>query len=185
MRLSEDDFQALWFNASKKEGYVYAECSEGRTILLSLRMPRFTDQRCQIVIDALRGALHMQHHVCHVTLDTRLPSFLECVEKIGEIGDEARKRAWYTLRVHAPGHPRNMWGNRIVCLFVHECVCVYLHVCICVRVFVYMCVYLYLSVCKSLCVCVCTCKYQTECLCVCTCMCVCVCVYILYLNVYV
>ena len=29
-------------------------------------------------------------YVTHMILDTRLPSFLACVEKIGETGDEAK-----------------------------------------------------------------------------------------------
>ena len=44
--MGEDDFRALWFNASEKESYT--SISEGRTILISLREPRIIDQRCQI-----------------------------------------------------------------------------------------------------------------------------------------
>ena len=52
--VGEDDFGALWFNASEKEGYT--SVSEGRTILISLGEPCFINQRCQIVeVDALPG----------------------------------------------------------------------------------------------------------------------------------
>ena len=44
--MGEDDFRALWFNASGKEGYT--SVSEGRTILISLGEPRFINQICQI-----------------------------------------------------------------------------------------------------------------------------------------
>ena len=57
MRVGEDDFRALWFNASEKEGYT--SVSEGRTILISLGEPRFIDQRChnRFEIDVLQGTL--------------------------------------------------------------------------------------------------------------------------------
>ena len=46
LRVGEDDFRALWFYASEKEGYT--SVSEGRTILISLGELRFIDQRCQL-----------------------------------------------------------------------------------------------------------------------------------------
>ena len=74
--MDEDDFQALWLNASEKEGY--ASVSEGRMILISLGELRFIDQRCQLGLKSTLAGNVAQHYfinVCHVTLDTRLPLF--------------------------------------------------------------------------------------------------------------
>ena len=51
LRVGEDDFWAIWLNASEKEGYT--SISEGRTILIRLGEPCFIDQRCQIGLKSM------------------------------------------------------------------------------------------------------------------------------------
>ena len=58
--------------------------SEGRTILISLGEPRFINQRGQI---GLKSTLYGER--CITPSIPGSPSFLACVEKIGETGDKA------------------------------------------------------------------------------------------------
>ena len=97
--MGEDDFRALWLNASEKEGYT--SIGEGRTILISLGEPHFIDQRCQIGLKStLCGERCTTPFYQRLSrdLDTRLPLFSRvrswCVEKIGETGDEASYASW-------------------------------------------------------------------------------------------
>ena len=100
--MGKDDFRALWFNASEKEGYT--SISEGRTILISLGKLRFIDQRCQL---GLKSTLCGE--CCTMPFYQRLscdfiyqapPLFSRALKRSGRLGTRlAMVHDWFILHM--------------------------------------------------------------------------------------